>query len=141
MVGLVSWEAQRHGVEIQLQLASDLPEVEGNRIQLEQVVLNFIRNSIDAMDAVQDRARRLTVATGHQDGSVWVRTIDTGDGIAAEALPLIFDAFYSTKDDGMGMGLSISRSIVESHQGSIRARSLEGGGAEFSFRLPAATAS
>ena len=137
VVSLVAWEAQRHEVDIQLQLADVLPKVEGNRIQLEQVVLNFIRNAIDAMDAIRDRVRRLTISTGQSDDIVWLRAVDTGDGIAADALPLIFDAFYSTKEDGMGMGLSISRSIVESHQGTIRARSLDGGGAEFSFQLPA----
>jgi C4-dicarboxylate-specific signal transduction histidine kinase len=135
---LVMLDARRHGVEIELDLAGDLPLVEGNMIQLEQVVLNFIRNGIDAMDTVEQGERRLTISTCRDGRGVLVSALDTGEGISEEALPKIFDAFYTTKSDGMGIGLSISRSIVEAHHGRIMARSLTEGGAEFSFQLPVA---
>jgi len=134
---LVMHEARRHDVEVELDLDEDLPLVEGDMIQLEQVVLNFIRNGIDAMDAVKPGSRKLTITTRRiKEAMVMVSTIDSGQGIEEEAMPRIFDAFYTTKPDGMGIGLSISRSIIESHQGNIRARPLSGGGTEFLFELP-----
>jgi signal transduction histidine kinase len=134
---LVKHEASRHDVKIKLDLDENLPPVEGDIIQLEQVVLNFIRNGIDAMDAVEPENRNLTITTRRMgEAMVMVSTIDSGKGIAEEAMPKIFDAFYTTKPDGMGIGLSISRSIIESHQGRIRARSLSDGGTEFFFELP-----
>jgi C4-dicarboxylate-specific signal transduction histidine kinase len=137
VVALATPEAQRHDVNIQLDLARELPPVKGDMIQLEQVVLNFIRNGIDALDAVPTEGRNLTIKTLRKgEDTVCLSTADSGEGIAADVLPRIFDAFYTTKPDGMGIGLSISRSIIESHQGRIMARSLEAGGAEFSFELP-----
>jgi len=137
VVTLVKHEANRHQVKIALNLQESLPEVEGDMIQLEQVILNFIRNSLDAMDAVSPQKRCFSISTKKiAGGKVMLSTIDSGDGIAKEALPKIFDAFYTTKSDGMGIGLSISRSIIESHQGMIRARTLPEGGAEFIFELP-----
>jgi len=134
---LVKHEASRRKVNIELDLQEQLPMVEGDMIQLEQVVLNFIRNSLDAMDAVRPDLRHLRISTRKINGEkVMLRTTDSGEGIAADALPKIFDAFYTTKSDGMGIGLSISRSIIESHQGMIKARSLPDGGAEFVFELP-----
>jgi len=134
---LVMHEARRHEVELKLDLDKDLPLVEGDMIQLEQVVLNFIRNGIDAMDAVKSGNRVLTITTRCINGEkVMVSTKDNGEGITEEAMPKIFDAFYTTKPEGMGIGLSISRSIIESHQGSIRARSLSGGGTELFFEIP-----
>ncbi len=134
---LVTHEAHRHNVDIRLDLETHLPLVEGDMIQLEQVVLNFIRNGIDAMDTVKPWNRILTLKTRCvEGGKVMVSTMDNGEGIAEEAIPKVFDAFYTTKPDGMGIGLSISRSIIESHQGSIRARSLSGGGTEVFFELP-----
>ena len=134
---LVMHEASRHDVEIKLDLAENLPLVEGDMIQLEQVVLNFIRNGIDAMDATNSESRILTITTQCMEGEkVMVSAADNGEGITEEAMPKIFDAFYTTKPEGMGIGLSISRSIIESHQGSIRARSLSGGGTEFFFEIP-----
>jgi C4-dicarboxylate-specific signal transduction histidine kinase len=135
---LVMHEARRHNVEIHLDLDNNLPPVAGDMIQLEQVVLNFIRNGIDAMNAVRPGNRVLTVTTRHtEDGKVMVSAKDQGEGIAEEAMPRIFDAFYTTKADGMGIGLSISRSIIEAHQGNIRARSLSSGGTELLFEIPA----
>lgn len=136
VIALIDQEASRHHVEIQLELAEDLPAVEGNLIQLEQVILNFLRNGIDAIDAAGHARRQLTIATSRYEGRVKLTASDTGEGIPDAALARIFDAFYTTKSDGMGIGLSISRSIIESHQGRVSARSLPGGGAELSFDLP-----
>ena len=133
---LVTPEARRHDVAIELDLTDDLPPVDGNLIQLEQVILNLVRNGIDAMDTVKTEHRRLTIATRRDGASVLASVVDSGEGISEESLPRIFDTFYSTKCDGMGIGLSISRSIVESHQGRIAARPLSAGGAEFSVQLP-----
>ncbi|MCO6412458.1 MAG: PhnD/SsuA/transferrin family substrate-binding protein [Thiogranum sp.] len=138
VTALVGVEARRHDVAIELDLADDLPLVEGSLIQLEQVILNFLRNGIDAMEGTKRGQRRLIVATRREGGSIRVTATDTGEGIPQAALARIFDAFYTTKTDGVGIGLSISRSIIESHRGHIAARTLEGGGAEFSFRLPVA---
>jgi C4-dicarboxylate-specific signal transduction histidine kinase len=140
VVLLVEQDMQRHGVDVLLDLASELPNVEGNLIQLEQVILNFIRNGIDAMDKTSPAGRRLTIMTRHNGQTVTLAATDTGEGLPEEGMTRIFDAFYSTKPDGMGIGLSISRSIIESHQGRIMARSLAGGGAEVSFELPVAGA-
>ena len=136
---LVQHEAQRHKVSLELDLEDDLPLVEGDMIQLEQVVLNFIRNGIDAMAAVPPGKRSLQIATRCSDEAmVTVSARDSGEGISEDVMPKIFDAFYTTKPDGMGIGLSISRSIIESHQGRIRARSLREGGTELVFELPVA---
>jgi signal transduction histidine kinase/ABC-type phosphate/phosphonate transport system substrate-binding protein len=136
ITALVMMEARRHDVGIELDLDKKLPPVLGNMIQLEQVILNFIRNSIDSMDMTETDGRQLRITTRRNGKTVQLIAADTGQGVPEEALPKIFDAFYSTKPDGMGIGLSISRSIVESHDGSIFARTLAGGGAEFSFELP-----
>ena len=138
VTALVSHEIQRHDVALNFDLDKHIPAIEGNLIQIEQVVLNFIRNSIEAMDRVDKQYRRLTVKTETTpSGRIRLAVIDSGEGVAEDVLPKIFDAFFSTKADGMGIGLSISRSIVESHQGLISARALEAGGAEFAFELPA----
>jgi C4-dicarboxylate-specific signal transduction histidine kinase len=134
---LVNPEARHHTVKIKLDLDEKLPLVEGDLIQLEQVVLNFIRNGIDAMDTIKPENRNLTITTRRiNETTIMVSTTDSGVGIAMEAMPKIFDAFYTTKADGMGIGLSISRSIIESHQGRIKARPLSAGGTEFFFELP-----
>lgn len=138
VVDLVQHEASLHDVNIKLELDERLPLVEGDMIQLEQVVLNFIRNGIDAMDGVKLGSRNLIITTRYSDeDKVMVSAVDSGEGISDEVMPRIFDAFYTTKPDGMGIGLSISRSIIESHLGQIRARTLHKGGTEFFFELPA----
>ncbi len=141
VTALISHEIQRHQVQLSFDLGKDLPCVEGNLIQIEQVILNFIRNGIEAMDKVDSNRRHLTIqtrATGA--GTLRLAVSDSGEGVTADVLPRIFDAFFTTKPQGMGIGLSISRSIIESHQGSIRARPLGTGGAEFSFELPVSAA-
>jgi C4-dicarboxylate-specific signal transduction histidine kinase len=136
VVSLMNFEARRHAVIVETRLQEPMALVEGNMIQLEQVILNLVRNAIDAMDRTRDDKRRLLIVTEQRADGVTVRVCDKGEGIAEDSLQQIFDAFYTTKPDGMGIGLSISRSIIESHHGSIKAHNLSAGGAEFSFRLP-----
>ena len=136
VVSLMNFEARRHGVILDTLLQADLDPVHGNMIQLEQVVLNLVRNAIDAMDRIEQPRRQLLIITEQQDDSIMLRVRDNGEGIGEHSLTQIFDAFYSTKPEGMGIGLSISRSIIESHQGRISAVNLTRGGAEFSVELP-----
>jgi len=138
VVALIKHEIQRLDVEIELKLQAHLPPVMGNMIQLEQVVLNFIRNGLDAMHEITPDKRALCITTSYaQSENIMLSITDTGSGISTAVMPEIFNAFYTTRADGMGIGLSISRSIIEAHQGTIRARSLTTGGSEFIFELPA----
>jgi len=139
---LISHEIQRHNVVLTFELEVAIPEIEGNLIQIEQVILNFMLNSIEAMARVKKQKHELTIKTESKtSGMIRVAVIDSGEGVQQESLPKIFDAFFSTKAEGMGIGLSISRSIIESHQGNISARSHDKGGAEFAFELPMTMAS
>jgi len=139
---LLSHEIQRHNVALTFELEVAMPKIEGNLIQIEQVILNFMRNSIESMDKVDKQSHHLTIKSGTtKSGMIRVAVIDSGEGVKQDCLSKIFDAFFSTKAEGMGIGLSISRSIIESHQGRISARSLDRGGAEFAFELPATMAS
>jgi len=135
---LMALEAQRHEVEIKTDLTDVLSPVKGNMIQLEQVLLNFIRNGIDSIEKNRSQERIVRINTSQKGKKIQVTVTDSGEGISEDVLPKIFDAFYTTKLDGMGIGLSISRSIIEAHLGKITARSLPEGGAEFSFELPEA---
>ena len=111
--------------------------IKADRVQLQQVILNLIANAIDAMREVNDRPRDLLVATSLADANaVSMSVSDSGAGIGIEHPEKLFDAFYTTKAHGMGVGLSISRSIVESHQGRIWARDNERHGATFAFTIP-----
>jgi two-component system, LuxR family, sensor kinase FixL len=136
VVALTQGEVRRARVALRTELAGDLPPVLGDRVQLQQVLLNLITNGIDAMSAVADRPRELIIRTepGDDDG-VRIAVQDSGVGVDAESAKQIFDAFYTTKSGGMGMGLSISRSIVESHGGRLRAVPNDGPGATFQFTL------
>ena len=139
---LISHEVIRHNVVLTFELEVAIPIIDGNLIQIEQVILNFMRNSIEAMARVKKPNHRLTIKTETlTSGMIRVSVIDSGEGVQHDSLPRIFDAFFSTKDEGMGIGLSISRSIIESHQGHISARAHAKGGAEFAFELPAMMAS
>jgi len=132
-------ELQRSGVILREDLAEDLPPVAGDRIQLQQVILNLLRNAADAMSTIDDRPRELLIRT-EQDGANRVRLSvkDSGVGFMPQAADKIFEAFYTTKTDGMGIGLSISRSIVEAHQGRLWATANDGPGCTFSFAIPCA---
>jgi len=137
VVALAQAEVRKNGVTLRMELARDLPPVRGDRVQLQQVVLNLILNAVEAMSAVEDRPRELVIRT--QSGEldpVRVTVQDSGRGLDPESTKRLFDAFYTTKPGGMGMGLSICRSIVESHGGRLRAAPNDGPGATFSFTLP-----
>jgi len=136
VVALVQGEVRRNRVTLRLDLASDLPPVLGDRVQLQQVVLNLLMNGIEALSAVGDRPRALVIST--QSGAVdqvRVTVQDSGSGLDPQSLDRIFEAFYTTKRGGMGMGLSISRSIVENHGGRLWAVANDGPGATFQFTL------
>jgi signal transduction histidine kinase len=132
--------SELHGSRIILrtELSHDLPHVTGDRVQLQQVILNLVRNASDAMSAVNDRPRDLLIRTERDDDADRVRLSvqDTGVGFEPQAADRLFQAFYTTKDDGMGIGLSVSRSIIESHHGQLWATSNDGLGATFSFSIP-----
>jgi PAS domain S-box-containing protein len=130
-------ELQKHGVILRQEFASDLPRVKGDRVQLQQVILNLLRNASDAMRGVKDRPREMVIRTEKDDGGCVRLTVqDAGVGINPQDLDRLFEAFYTTKNDGMGMGLSVSRSIIESHSGRLWATPNDGHGATFSFSIP-----
>jgi signal transduction histidine kinase len=137
-VALSSNDLQRNRIVLQLELAEGLPVVTGDRIQLQQVMLNLLHNARDAMIEVRDRARQLLIKTEEEKGDrVRVTVRDAGVGVDQASMDRLFDPFYTTKADGMGIGLSVSRSIVERHQGRLWAERNEGApGATFSFSIP-----
>jgi signal transduction histidine kinase len=122
------------GVEVARQLPSELPAVRADRSQLRQVLLNLISNAYDAMPD----GGLLVIEAGHQDGTIRLTLSDTGGGIADDVRPRLFEPFFTTKAKGIGLGLSVSHRIVESHGGSLEARAQGGTGASFTVRLPAA---
>ncbi len=137
VLALTQGEARLNHVLLRTELADDLPLVLGDRVQLQQVVLNLVMNGIEAMSAVQDRPRDLSIATRRPAADeVCVIVQDRGAGLTQEDRERMFDAFYTTKHDGMGMGLSISRHIVEDHGGRLWATPREGGGTIFQFTIP-----
>lgn len=132
-------EIDKHTVALRLDLSGELPEILGDRVQLQQVMLNLILNAVDAMSAVHDRARELIISTRrHGDQEVTVTVRDCGAGLAPGSAELIFTPFHTTKPGGLGMGLSISRSIVENHSGRLWVTAHDGPGASFHFVLPVA---
>ena len=138
VIALSLSELQRSQLSIQTQLAGDLPHVCGDRVQLQQVILNLILNAADATKGVVDRAREILVKTQPQhDGAARLTVVDSGMGIDPQHAEKLFEPFYTTKSAGMGIGLSISRSIVEQHGGRLWAESNDGHGASFSFSIPA----
>lgn len=137
VIALSSSELQKGRVEMITDLADDLPKIVGDRVQLQQVILNLLLNAADAMRDIQDRPRRIVVTTLKDSSENIKLTVeDTGIGIDSVSSGRLFDAFYTTKERGMGIGLSVSRSIIEHHQGCIWAEANEGFGARFSFTLP-----
>lgn len=130
-------ELQRKKVIVQTELADDLPSIVGDRVQLQQVILNLLLNASDAMIAVDNRPRQLVISTEvGKDDHVRLNVKDSGIGLDPHNLDKLFEAFYTTKSSGMGIGLSVSRSIVESHRGSLWATPNDGHGAVFSFAIP-----
>ena len=141
VIALSRTELQKNQIAVHAQLAKKLPPVDGDRVQLQQVILNLLLNAADAMKAVESGPRQLTITTAlDEDDRVRLSVRDEGTGIADEDVEKLFSAFYTTKPTGMGIGLSVSRSIIESHHGRLWAISNDGPGATFSFSLPCAAA-
>jgi signal transduction histidine kinase len=134
----LSWnDLQRNRVIVQQELADGLPLIAGDRVQLQQVILNLIRNASDAMSTVDDRSRQLLVRTeADEDGHVRLSVKDAGVAFAPQSADRLFESFYTTKNDGVGIGLSVSRSIIENHHGRLWATLNDGPGATFSFCIP-----
>ncbi len=134
-IALISQEAERRGTRLAEDLASSMPPVQGDRVHLVQVLIVLLINAIDSMDGVPPARRRIVVSTAIADSMVEITVKDAGPGIPAADLSRLFDSFFTTKAKGMGLGLSIARSIIEAHGGRIWAENLVGGGAMFRFRL------
>jgi PAS domain S-box-containing protein len=137
VIALSLSELHRNRVILRPEFADDLPVVTGDRVQLQQVILNLLKNASDAMRAVNDRPRQLRIRTERgTDDQVRLSVRDAGVGLDPQAMDRLFQAFYTTKNDGMGIGLSVSRSIIERHHGHLWAEANDGPGATFSFSIP-----
>jgi C4-dicarboxylate-specific signal transduction histidine kinase len=137
VIALSSSELQRSQVTLRHEFADDLPAVTGDRVQLQQVILNLLRNASEAMSTVDDRPRELLIRTERDEGDqVSLSVKDAGVGFTPHVADKLFEAFYTTKSDGMGIGLSISRSIIAAHHGRLSAAQNDGPGATFSFSIP-----
>ena len=137
VIALTRSEVLRNGVSLQTRLAKDLPLIQGDRVQLQQVMLNLVINAVEAMSGVSERSRELLIGSGKDaSNGVLVTVRNSGPGLNPESLNQLFDAFYTTKPGGMGMGLSICRSIIEAHGGRVWATANVPQGAIFQFILP-----
>jgi signal transduction histidine kinase len=142
VMALVSSELLRSNVELKAELAADPTPVVGDRIQLQQVILNLILNGKDAMSSVQTRPRELLITSREgKAGELLVAVRDTGHGLETKDVERIFDPFFTTKPEGMGLGLSISRTIIEAHGGTLWATQNEDKGATIQFALPPSSGS
>lgn len=137
VLALLKQDLQRYNVVVRIETTEDLPRILGDRVQIRQVLLNLVMNSIEAMSTVAKRTRLLTLSTFTESESVIASVSDRGIGLAEHALKRLFEPFYTTKPQGMGIGLTISRSIIEAHGGRLWAQKNHGSGATFRFRLPA----
>jgi C4-dicarboxylate-specific signal transduction histidine kinase len=133
---LAQYEARRNRVALKQQLKQDLPHVHGDRVQLQQVILNLIINGLEAIAKSKNGTRELSVMSDQDEDKVRIAVSDSGEGLDSANLERVFDAFFTTKPDGMGMGLAISRTIIESHGGRLWATSNSPHGAVFQFTLP-----
>jgi len=136
VTALSSTEIQKNGVTLRQEFADGLPAAVGDRIQLQQVILNLLRNAAEAMNTIDEHPKELLVKTERDGENVRLSVKDSGVGLTSEAADKIFQAFYTTKTDGMGIGLSISRSIIEAHRGRLWATPNDGPGSTFSFSIP-----
>lgn len=136
---LVSGEMTRHQVKVQTALAVDLPNVLGDRVQLQQVLLNLVMNAMEAMSSISGRARVLTIRSEQREAAekIAITVQDSGTGLDPRKAERLFDAFFTTKPDGMGLGLSICRTIISAHGGRLSNTNNEDYGATFEFLLPA----
>jgi len=134
---MVHLDAAAHFCKVEMSLARNLPAIEGDPSQIQQVLINLVRNAFDAMRDTPPSGRKVEIATTYNgDGTICVAVRDYGSGIPEPTLERLFEQFFTTKEEGLGMGLAIVRSIVEAHGGSIAAENADGGGARFHFRLP-----
>jgi PAS domain S-box-containing protein len=138
VIALARSAIMKNGASVQTRLADELLPVQGDRVQLQQVVLNLILNAVEAMSAVEAGARELLISTEQDERGVLVAVRDSGPGIDATRLEHVFEAFYTTKSSGMGMGLSVCRSIIDAHGGRLWAEANKPRGAAFQFTLPGA---
>jgi signal transduction histidine kinase len=136
-IALTSGEAVKHGISVQTQLAEGLPLVHGDRVQLQQVIFNLMVNAVEAMSGVTEGPRELLISSEKAESdAVLVAVRDSGPGLSPESLGRIFEAFYTTKPSGLGMGLSICRSIIEAHGGQLWATANVPRGAVLQFTVP-----
>jgi signal transduction histidine kinase len=140
VISLLSNELSRNRIVMRMDLAAGLPRVRGDRVQLQQVMVNLTINAVDAIRPMSDGPREILIRTGKEAECVVVSVEDSGIGLSPEQMERIFEPFFTTKDQGIGMGLSISRSIVENHSGKLSASRREPRGAKFEFMLPMAGA-
>jgi signal transduction histidine kinase len=137
VIALSLSDLQRNRVILRSELADDLPSVTGDRVQLQQVILNLVRNASDAMIGINDRPRDLLIRSESDQGDqVRLSVKDAGVGFGPVSADKLFDSFYTTKKDGMGIGLSVSRSIIEAHHGRLWATANDGPGVTFCFSIP-----
>lgn len=137
VIALTRSELVRHGVSLQTQLATGLPLIEGDRIQLQQVILNLILNAVEAMSSIDNGTREVRISSGREaSNAVLVTVRDFGPGLDPQSVDRLFEAFYTTKPSGLGMGLAICRSIIQAHGGRLWATANEPRGAVFQFTLP-----
>ncbi|MBV8188532.1 MAG: GAF domain-containing protein, partial [Alphaproteobacteria bacterium] len=138
VIELTRGEATKIGTSVQVQLKEGLPLIKGDRVQLQQVVLNLVVNALQALDTIMQGMRAIIIATDNvAPDNVLVAVVDTGPGLAEKELERVFDPFYTTKPDGLGMGLAICRSIIEAHGGQLSVRPNQPRGAVFQFTVPA----
>jgi C4-dicarboxylate-specific signal transduction histidine kinase len=138
VIELARGEAEKNGVSVQTELAEGLPLIQGDRVQLQQVILNLIINAVEAVSGVSEGARELLISTSKAEPGVLGTVRDSGPGLAPATFERVFDAFYTTKPSGLGLGLSICRSIIEAHGGRLWASANRPRGAVFQFSLVAA---
>ena len=136
VLALMRERLERSDVRLRTALSGDLPAIQGSPVQIEQVLLNLVLNAVDAVENVAD-VRAIRVRSWRENGQVCVSVEDSGEGFSSDAQDRLFTAFYTTKREGIGMGLAISRSIVEAHGGSLTASVNTEGGATFQMQLPA----
>ena len=133
---MVEPDAAVHSCELQTLLANDLPAVEADPVQIQQVLINLLANAFDAVESMPASRRKVEVKTENGCGIVSVSVRDHGSGIADGTQERLFEQFFTTKRQGIGMGLAIVRSIIDAHSGTITAENVDGDGAQFTFTLP-----